>query len=286
MRPGAAPTRTRVERPLGGRLSGPRDCRLARYDRDDVSPKSAIRRLELEGCLNVRDVGGYPTCYGTSTLHRRLLRGDCPHRIGPAGWTTLSEDGVRTVIDLRSDAERDEVPVVIEGADIIQRHLPMFESGDEFNGSAFRESSAIYLYWLRERSDRVAGIMRGIASAPSPSILVHCWSGKDRTGVVIGLLLRLAGVDVDVVASDFALSADLLAPRHAGWSREAADRGIGIDAINRMISAQPGTMHTVLSEVDAEHGGVEHYLSAIGLDTVEIASLRGLLLDADWQPAA
>ena len=47
--------------------------------------------------------------------------------------------------------------------------------------------------------------------------------GKDRTGLVSALLLRLAGVGLETIGEDYSLSADNLAPLGEQWLADAAD---------------------------------------------------------------
>ena len=64
------------------------------------------RDLLWDGCLNVRDLGGHPTEDGGETLFGAIVRADSLERLREAGWRALVEYGVRTIIDLRLDEER------------------------------------------------------------------------------------------------------------------------------------------------------------------------------------
>ena len=59
------------------------------------------------------------------------------------------------------------------------------------------------------------------AQAPEGAVVVHCHGGKDRTGIVVALLLRLAGVPIDEIAADYAISGERLRPRHEQWFASA-----------------------------------------------------------------
>ena len=52
---------------------------------------------------------------------------------------------------------------------------------------------AVYLDFLQRFPDHFATAIRVVARAPEGGVLVHCQVGKDRTGLVTALLLRLAG---------------------------------------------------------------------------------------------
>jgi protein-tyrosine phosphatase len=62
--------------------------------------------IELEGAVNVRDLGGLPAEDGMAIAPGRLLRGDNLQDLSPADVRKLVDDiGVTTVVDLRSPWE-------------------------------------------------------------------------------------------------------------------------------------------------------------------------------------
>ena len=64
--------------------------------------------IDLEGAVNVRDLGGLPTADGGSTMPGRLLRSENLQELSPADVAKLVEDiGVTTVVDLRTTGERE-----------------------------------------------------------------------------------------------------------------------------------------------------------------------------------
>jgi len=62
-----------------------------------------------------------------------------------------------------------------------------------------------------------------LADAEPGGIVVHCLAGKDRTGLVTALALRLAGVSRESIADDYAASEQAWGPRHEEWVAEAGD---------------------------------------------------------------
>src|ERR1700746_3427545 len=62
--------------------------------------------IDLEGAVNVRDLGGLPTDDGGQTAAGRLLRADNLQELSPSDVSRLVHDiGLTTVVDLRSSAE-------------------------------------------------------------------------------------------------------------------------------------------------------------------------------------
>jgi protein tyrosine/serine phosphatase len=88
-------------------------------------------------------------------------------------------------------------------------------------------------------------------------------------------LLRLAGVPIDEIASDYALSGERLRPRTDEWfaSAESAEERARIE---RIAATPAAAMQAVLQTLDEQYGGVERYLLDGGLapDVVEAARRR------------
>ncbi|CAJ2503605.1 Uu.00g109990.m01.CDS01 [Anthostomella pinea] len=120
---------------------------------------------------------------------------------------------------------------------------------------------------------------------PSPC-LIHCTAGKDRTGVVVALVLSLCGVPDDVVAHEYALTDIGLRER---WpelvAHLTANPKLAIDAAGarRMIGARKGAMIGTLAQVREKHGSVEKCVIDLGLlSPEEITQLRkNLIVEAE-----
>ncbi len=69
-----------------------------------------LRRLAWEGCLNVRDLGGYPAMDGRETRWRAIVRADNLASLTAARRAALVAYGVRTILDLRRPHEVEQAP--------------------------------------------------------------------------------------------------------------------------------------------------------------------------------
>jgi protein tyrosine/serine phosphatase len=63
------------------------------------------RRLAWDGCLNARDLGGYPTGDGGRTRWGAVVRSDSVAALTEAGRQALLDYGVRSMVDLRLPQE-------------------------------------------------------------------------------------------------------------------------------------------------------------------------------------
>jgi protein-tyrosine phosphatase len=236
--------------------------------------------LDWEGCDNARDVGGYPTADGRRVRAGALLRSDNLCRLTERGRARLLAAGVRAIVDLRNVEEHDIDPPPY-GANTAPDAVPLYLSLPLFDLD--NQETLARLRWTRARYGAnycalldgfrrsAAAIFGAVADAPAGGVLVHCHAGKDRTGVVVAVLLALAGVPTATIVADYAASQPAL------WARWEVDR-LAAPTL-APPHAPPEAMEELLDWLEREHGGAAGYLRAIGLSDDQIGRLRERLLD-------
>jgi protein-tyrosine phosphatase len=234
------------------------------------------RRLELGGTLNLRDLGGYPAAGGGFVRWRTLLRSDALHLLDSAGLATLSELGLRTVVDLRTQLEAETAPSALGELQVQLAHVSIL-SGDM--QSLPLELEAIYRYMVTECGDAIGAAIRQLCGARAMPALVHCSAGKDRTGIVIALVLAALGVPDQLIAADYALSSIYLDPdRTPAIGQLQASTGLGDDLTRQLMTSPPALILDTLSWVRAVSGSVEGYLLEHGLRPDDLTELRAALI--------
>lgn len=234
-------------------------------------------RLTWPDCHNVRDVGGLPTSDGGVVRTGALVRGDSPHRLTSDGVAAVRGYGIARVIDLRSAEEADATPGPFAGDPIYQLR-PMIDPRAEVRRDAGAESTLQLTYrasLVRNASHIVAGVA-AIADAPPGGVFVHCASGKDRTGMIVALALRVAGVVDSAIAADYAYTAVCLGDR-IERALASAPSGAERARLNEVWGSRPDTILAMLDRVDVEFGGVEGYLARYGVNDNQLDRLRARL---------
>jgi protein tyrosine/serine phosphatase len=246
------------------------------------------RDLVWDGCINVRDLGGHRTVDGGDTRFGSVVRADSVSQLSEAGWEALTAYGVRTVLDLRGEHERDgdppgDLPVQVLRVPFMEASEAEWEEiAEEIEAAAAAaldvatSTRDVYLIFLERFGANVAAALRAVASAPPGGVVVHCVGGKDRTGLLVAFLLHLAGVSDEEVAADYALSEVRLRPRHETWFA-AAESEEELERLRRIAGTPAESMLGVFRELERRHGSIEGYLRSTGLTDDELDRLRARL---------
>ncbi|MCA1225563.1 tyrosine-protein phosphatase [Saccharopolyspora sp. 6M] len=228
------------------------------------------RELGWDGLINGRELGGVPVRDGY-VRWGAVVRAGNPVRLSAEGWAALWAHGVRTVVDL-TDGVEDGPDRAPRPAGLSTLHLPLDDPGDvEFRdrwGGALSCTPLYYPAFVQRYPRRLAEVVGAIATARPGGVLVHCGSGRDRTGLVVLVLLGLLGASAEVIAADHALS-------HAPLRAVAAAEGRPDDApeIRRLLAAHGSSTAAVVREV-VEARDLAAELLAAGLTGGELTAPR------------
>lgn len=252
--------------------------------------------IELEGLANLRDLGGTPTEDGGTIASGRLLRSDNLQGLTEADVRHLLDLGLTDVVDLRSAFEvKSEGPGPLMREDDVTVHHHSLFRDNLIDDDALTEMAlpwvdlplsvqvdnyvtSTYLSYLVDRPDSIVASLRDIASAEGAT-LVHCAAGKDRTGTVVALALKLAGAETDAVVADYAASTERM---QAILDRLMASETYADNLRGRPLSSHEThaeTMKAFLEHVDAEYGGVDGLLAQLGWTDEDTARIRAKLRD-------
>jgi protein-tyrosine phosphatase len=242
------------------------------------------RQLHWQGCLNVRDLGGLPTANGRTTAWQSIIRADTLSRLTPAGQKALRDYGVGTIIDLRAPHEVQAQPSVYsrqpDANGPAYLNLPLESYQPHVSALISRATSRgeVYCIILDHYPAKMAQVLRAIMAAQPGSVVLHCHSGTDRTGMVVGLLLSLVGVADELIAADYGQSRLHL---RSYYDRIAAEAG-GADQVSfwGRPTATEEMMRMMLDHITARYGDTADYLTRCGFSANEIEQVRQRL----WIP--
>ncbi|HEY3682292.1 MAG TPA: tyrosine-protein phosphatase [Streptosporangiaceae bacterium] len=259
------------------------------------------RWIDLDGAVNMRDLGGLPTRDGAATSFGRVLRGDNLQGLSAADIQRLTGDlALRDVIDLRTGDEvgKEGPGPLTRRPDVTIHHLSLFtEVGEHTDADADAavdvdsalpwqdkpvsqeiadRSAGFYLNYLHERPDSVVAALR-VMGRSQGSALVHCAAGKDRTGVVVALALEVADVTRDAIIADYVLTGERL-PRVLARLKASPTYAADLDGRpDDSHLPRPEIMANLLAHLDDNYGGPLGWLTKHGWSAVDSETLRARL---------
>lgn len=255
-------------------------------------------RLDLRGTKNVRDLGGLPVASGAAIRPGRLLRAEAlvssnAHESYSLWDGVMADDftalGLRTVIDLRATREAEAAASAWDAATGARRvAIPIDEGVEGTDTDLFgrilsgdvtvftdADMGDFYIKCLDRRAADFGRVFALIADDNRLPALVHCAAGKDRTGLLVALVLAVLGTSRDVIVDDYTLTGRLLPDRADAYRSLFDATGIVMDHVRLIFETPELAMHMALDHLDTTYGGADEYLLRRGgITPAQIEAVR------------
>jgi protein tyrosine/serine phosphatase len=241
--------------------------------------------LRIDGLVNVRDLGGIRTREGRVIRSRQVIRGDNPKALTDQGQAEFAEVvSPAVIVDLRMQLEvhREGYTVLHDPVTVV--NLPMLPQAgvnqEQLDAGAADNLVDDYLRQIDVNADSIIEALRLISEPANRPVFVHCTAGKDRTGIVIAMLLSLLGVDDEVIVADYHVTTKNMAPvvERIRTAPVFKENGLAY-APDWIFASDPETMREFLARMRAQYGDAERWALARGLTADAIDRLRETLLD-------
>lgn len=257
------------------------------YESHQLVHRFLPRWKDVDGVVNFRDIGGYPAG-DRHVRYNHAYRCADTSMITKAGLSTLQELGIKAVFDLRSSSERDRGKVVADGIENL--HVPLFGEQSLAPEDELKHFNKLFSDWfayfdlykeiLHVSPPQLHKIFTWIKDHPHDNFLFHCTAGKDRTGVLGMLLLRLCGVPEPIVAREFEQTEIGIRPlRERIENMKLTKEPMSEEGLDNLLSARYETMLETIRYIDLEYGGVEQYLlDQVDLSQEDVSKIKESLL--------
>jgi protein tyrosine/serine phosphatase len=282
--------------------------------------QQATRSLYLENATNFRDLGGYTNEWGLRVNWGGIYRSNNVVTLTDADLDKVNSLGWQRIVDMRLDYDisRDGgMDRTYAGNETKYDMLP-FNYGDSYLRSLVPPSIPAPVTWplswdlsqvdwdnwyiniMEQNREGIKETFDRFADPSQYPIVLHCTQGKDRAGVVSALFLSLLDVPKATIVQDYMLTHDYT----------LADINTKLGQIQSLMSANPSmfppgvtladwqklvdcyqpAMENLLNYLDTQYGGVEGFLSQIGVDETEQLKIMALNLEyptvTDVSPAS
>jgi protein-tyrosine phosphatase len=247
--------------------------------------------IAFKNLLNFRDIGGVPASGKRQIREGIVFRSANPDRIRKDDLEKLRSLNIRSVIDLRAPGELGKRYKSVDHAEKFtlpldfqkttrERLRPVIYKKDAQNLIA-DISNELYLEILDASGPAFGQVMELLASPGRSPFLIHCHAGKDRTGIIIALILLAMGVERELIISDFMKSNEALMPFFKTRFLIRKLVSFGFFPYRNMVFAvevKQRNIESVLDRVEFHYGGIEGYLRYAGYDISSLQKVRDVLI--------
>jgi protein-tyrosine phosphatase len=244
------------------------------------------RRVPLEGAVNFRDLGGYPTTDNRRVRWRLLYRSDSLAELTDLDLEAVSALGLRTLCDLRDTEERSVKPNRRPPGELGVHDIGFTPYGAATLYSGVRRMTVqeiegrvreVYRRFVTDHTQPFARLLDILTQPEALPAIMHCTSGRDRTGFAALVVLEALGVPRETIATDYMLSAEF---------RRDLRFQIGNDVAHAQVAAltepSPSYLDAAYEAIDETWGSVDAFLAqGLGLTDDRRARLQELLLEPD-----
>ncbi|WP_308437193.1 tyrosine-protein phosphatase [Streptomyces umbrinus] len=251
--------------------------------RPKISEESASnppmsRALDVPNVRNFRDAAISPLRTG------RLYRSGSLNRLTEEGTERISQLGIRTVIDLRGNAETAVWPVSRHNAGVEWVSLPAlpdraglvelgFTDFSGFDGKAWPVDPAqLYPFMAVYTGPAIGRLVHRLIRPGTLPAIVQCAVGKDRTGLAVAVIQSLLGAPWSDVVDHFVQS-NIELTLTAGPTPFTDESGV----TRHSHPVTEELLQSAMEAINHTHGSLSSYAEAHGITSEDIAALRSLL---------
>lgn len=256
----------------------------------------AERKLSLRGTPNFRDLGGYQTECGSRLKWGKLYRSSKLSGLTETDTGYVHRLGLTLICDFRQALEQELEPSLLHPLHTAElASLPVTPGSSHsfienlHKGIIAVDDAAGFMEEINRdfvvnQLPQYAEMFQLILREGEP-VLIHCASGKDRTGFGAALILDVLGVGEESIVEDYLLTNKYLPVEEeiaklSGQFRNQTGELVSDEVLRPMFELRPEYIRACFEEIRRRYDSKEHfYESALKLDAASIRRLKEKYLE-------
>ena len=223
--------------------------------------------------LNSRDIGGVKSPLG-KTKHRVVIRTDALRYLSEEDKLFLLSNNIKTQIDLRTESVVKRIPSSLANDRRFNYYnFPLVEGSMK----SLEENDSVSSLYLRmiENKEVFYNVFKTFINVEG-GVLINCTAGKDRTGIVVYMMLSLLDVEFKIILEDY-VSSDSYIKENLPKVREVIK-----DFPKFLGDAKEEYLIEFHKEFIKKYQDVKSYLLHCGLTKVDIENIKRKLLGENY----
>ena len=251
------------------------------------------RKLPFTGAHNFRDLGGYKTSDGKTVKWGKVYRSDNLHSLTDEDLKYMERLNLKSVVDFRSDEERNEepdrltpdmtpilLPIKFEPEGVTENLTRDLTFGNLDSSNLLRDFNIIL---VKEFTEEYREFFRHIVDNGGEPFLLHCTAGKDRAGFGSAMILTVLGVPREKIIEDYLLT--------NAYVSDHVDRKLletelktffraDSDNLRKINFVEERYIQAAFDTIDSHWGGMDQYISeGLNLTEEDIGKIRNYYLE-------
>lgn len=255
-------------------------CKTHLAYQPEFSDLNNKNQIEIKKVNNFRFLGGLKNSEGKILRDSLIYRSGNLHQLKSNSFDDFEKLKINKVIDLRTkqeiSKERDHLP-----NHIIYKNFPAFEDkNDEMKNArksalkgkitkadADKRMLKFYTDYVSENPDVIKTIITEILESDQP-ILYHCTAGKDRTGMITALILKILKFDNEIIFEEYLVSNDLRKNVINNRLRLANTfhfvyPKLDIGVVEKTSWIERNYLQAAFNEIDKKYGSMDNYINEV-----------------------
>jgi len=255
-------------------------CKTYTSKQTEFSSYSDKNQIQIKNVNNLRYLGGIKNNDRKVLKDSLIYRSGNLHQLKRSSFEELEQLKINKVIDLRTKQEVAKEPDQLPKNISYQLYSAFEDKNDEMANArklalkgkisgkdADQRMVKFYTDYVSENPEIIKTIITDILNSEQP-VLYHCTAGKDRTGIITSLILKVLKFDDSVIFEEYLqsnnLRKDLIQKRlNLANTFHFVYPKLDIGVVEKTSWIERNYLQSAFDEINKKYGSMENYIHQI-----------------------